>query len=125
MRMSTGKGLLAVALAGFVLSGCNRPPAAPQMPPPAVTVAHPIEREVQEWDEYPGRLEAKETVEVRARVTGYIKSVSFKEGGTVQAGDLLFVIDPRPYEAELARAQGEVARAEAQVALAETQFKRT
>jgi RND family efflux transporter MFP subunit len=95
------------------------------MPPPPVTVSVPIERDVMEWDEYPGRLESKELVEVRARVSGYIDKVDFREGGIVKQGDLLFVIDPRPYEFELNRAEGEVGRAKARLALAETEFKRT
>ena len=116
-----------VGVVSLITHGCNRSDAAgPPAPPPAmVTVARPIDREVMEWDEYTGRLEAVETVEVRARVGGFIDSVSFTEGGTVKKGQLLFVIDPRPYQAELDRAQGEVARAQAQLALAETEFKRT
>src|SRR5207237_802311 len=95
-------------------------------PPPAqVTVSRPIDREVQEWDEYPGRLESTEIVEIRPRVSGYITSVDFKEGSVVKKGDLLYVIDPRPYQAELERTQGELARSQAQLALAETEFKRT
>jgi RND family efflux transporter MFP subunit len=90
-----------------------------------VTVAEPLDREVQEWDEYPGRLEAKEVVDVRPRVSGYVESVHFKEGGIVSKGDLLFVIDPRPYQAELERARGEVSRAKARLMLAQTEFKRT
>ena len=116
--------VLTVAL-GLTLLGCHEPEAAPVPPPPPVTVAQPISRDVQEWDEFPGRLEAKETVSVRPRVSGYVQSVSFKEGGIVKKGDLLFVIDPRPYQAELDRARGEVARAEARRSLAETEFKRT
>jgi RND family efflux transporter MFP subunit len=94
-------------------------------PPPAtVTVSRPIDREVQEWDEYPGRLESTEIVEIRPRVSGYITSVNFKEGSIVQKGELLYVIDPRPYQAELERTQGELARSQAQLALGETEFKR-
>ena len=78
-----------------------------------------------EWDEYPGRLEAMHLVEVRAQVSGYLQSVHFKEGGFVSKDDLLFVIDPRPFEAEVARTQGEVSRAKARLVLAETEFKRT
>src|SRR3954452_17361681 len=118
-----GSGLV-VLVAGLLVSGWNKPSAAPPPPPPPVTVSTPLDREVQEWDEYPGRLEAKETVEIRPRVSGYITAVSFKEGGVVKQGDLLFEIDPRPYEAELARTRGEVARAQAQLSLAETQYKR-
>jgi RND family efflux transporter MFP subunit len=125
-----GRGALAVLVAvgaGVVVTvaGCREAAPPPQMPPPPVTVATPIERDVMEWDEYPGRLEAAHLVEVRPQVSGSMASVHFKEGGIVQKGDLLFVIDPRPFEAELSRTRGEVGRAKARLALAETEFKRT
>lgn len=103
----------AAALAALlVLNGC-RSEATPelQQPAPQVSVATVLEREVTEWDEFTGRLEAVESVEVRPRVTGYIESVNFNEGSIVHKGDLLFVIDPRPYRAELAKAQAELSRA--------------
>src|SRR4051812_14381161 len=104
MRRKCGWGasLGAVGLlAGLLVFGCNRQNAGPMTPPPApVTVSRPLDREVQEWDEYPGRLESVETVDVRPRVGGYVTKVSFEEGGIVQSGDLLYEIDPRPYEAE-------------------------
>ena len=77
-------------------------PGAP--PPPVVTVAHPLARSITDWDEYTGRIEPVESVEVRARVSGYLQSVHFDEGGMVEEGDLLFVIDPRPYRAVLEQA---------------------
>ena len=102
------------ALSGLLLlmTACNQqqPTAAPP-PPPKVTVSQPINREVVEWEEYTGRLEAVESVEVRARVNGYLQSIHFKNGATVKQGDLLFVIDPRPYQAELERAKAELALA--------------
>ena len=102
------------ALSGLLLlmTACaqQQPPAAPP-PPPKVTVSQPMNREVVEWEEYTGRLEALESVEVRARVNGYLQSIHFKNGTTVKQGDLLFVIDPRPYQAELERAKAEVALA--------------
>ena len=84
-----------LAAAGLWTSGCrpSRPPAA-SPPPPPVTARQATQREVTEWDEYPGRLDAVEMVEVRARVTGYLQSVHFKDGAEVRKGDLLFVIDP-------------------------------
>jgi RND family efflux transporter MFP subunit len=103
----------AAALATLlVLNGC-RSEATPQPPQsaPQVSVATVLERDVTEWDEFTGRLEAVESVEVRPRVTGYIESVNFTEGSIVKKGDLLFVIDPRPYRAELSKAQAELARA--------------
>jgi RND family efflux transporter MFP subunit len=97
--------------------------AAPPRPP-AVTVALPVRREVIEWDEYTGRLEAVETVEVRARVSGFIDKADFEEGALVKTGHPLFVIDSRPFDAELARAEAEVSRGQAQVAYAANEFKR-
>lgn len=94
--------------------GCGRPQPPPAPPPAAVTVAHPVEREVIEWDEYAGRLESVETVDVRARVSGFIEKAPFEEGALVNKGDLLFVLDARPYKAELEKAQAELQRAEAQ-----------
>ena len=70
---------------------------APTPPPPPVTVAPAIEREVTEWDDFTGQLEAVDMVEVRPRVSGHIQQVAFREGSEVKAGDVLFVIDPRPY----------------------------
>src|SRR5688500_1105299 len=94
-------GLLAVA--------CGRgAPEAP--PPPEVTVAPVIEREINDWDEFTGRMQAVETVEIRPRVSGYIQTVAFDEGKEVRRGDVLFIIDPRPYQAELARASAELER---------------
>ena len=110
-------GALLAALVG--LSGCkSEATEAQQAPAPQVSVASALERDVTEWDEFTGRLEAVESVEVRPRVTGYIESVNFSEGSTVQKGDLLFVIDPRPYRAELSKAEAELARAVARSELA-------
>jgi RND family efflux transporter MFP subunit len=110
-------GVLLAALLG--LSGCGSDATATaQQPAPQVSVASALERDVTEWDEFTGRLEAVESVEVRPRVTGYIESVNFTEGSTVRKGDLLFVIDPRPYRAELSKAEAELARAVARSELA-------
>jgi RND family efflux transporter MFP subunit len=98
----------------------DAPPA-----PPAVTVSQPIQRELVEWDEYTGRFAAKEYVEIRARVSGYLTEIHFEDGQLVKEGDLLFVIDPRPYEATLAAAWAQLAQANAQVELATRQLKRT
>jgi RND family efflux transporter MFP subunit len=110
--------LLPYALSGSLLlmTACaqQQPTAAPP-PPPKVTVSQPTSREVVEWEEYTGRLEAVESVEVRARVNGYLQSIHFKNGAIVKQGDLLFVIDPRPYQAELERAKAEVALANARL----------
>lgn len=128
MRLQAAGGIVGFILISMALAGtgCRKPQAdAPPPPPAAVTVARAIDREVMEWDEYTGRLRAVSQVKVRPRVGGFIDSVSFTEGGIVKEGQVLFVIDPRPYQAELDRARGEVAQAKALLALAETQFKRT
>jgi RND family efflux transporter MFP subunit len=117
-------GVLLAALIG--LSGCgNDATATAQAPAPQVSVAPALEREVTEWDEFTGRVEAVESVEIRPRVTGYIESVNFSEGSTVRKGDLLFVIDPRPYRAELSKAEAELARAVARSELAASDAARS
>ena len=100
--------LLAAALAGC---GGEAPPPAP--PPPTVVVAAPLVRSVVEWDDYTARLRAVDTVEIRPRVGGYLKTLHFDDGQPVAAGDPLFTIDPRPYEAALAEAEGRLASARA------------
>ena len=116
-------GLLGLAAALGLFTGCRpRPPAgAPPGMMPVVTVARPVLAAVTNYDEYPARFEAVEAVEVRARVSGYIASIHFTDGAEVQAGDLLLVIDPRPFVAELARAQAERLRAQAGVEQAKAQ----
>jgi RND family efflux transporter MFP subunit len=120
VRALTSLAVSAAVLAALVgLSGCkSEATTAQQAPAPQVSVASALERDVTEWDEFTGRLEAVESVEVRPRVTGYIESVNFTEGSTVNKGDLLFVIDPRPYRAELSKAEAELARAVARSELA-------
>jgi membrane fusion protein, multidrug efflux system len=111
-------GLSPYALSGLLLliTACaQQQPAAPPPPPPKVTVSQPVSREVVEWEEYTGRLEAVESVEVRARVNGYLQSIHFKNGTTVKQGDLLFIIDPRPYQAELERAKADLGLANARL----------
>ena len=116
---------LALIVALVALAGCSKPhakPAAPAAPP--VSVAAALEREVVETVDFPGRIEAVESVEVRARVNGYLRSVHFRPGAQVKKGDLLFVIDPRPFEAELARAEATLANTRAQLELARTELAR-
>ncbi len=104
-------------LATTILLGCQQPTDSqgPQGPPQAipVTVAKPISKSTVQWDAYSGRLSALETVDVQSRVSGYLISTHFTEGEIVQQGQLLFVIDPRPYEAQLTQAQAAQAEAEA------------
>lgn len=113
-----------LALIG-VVAGCNRQAATPPArPPAAVTVNQPVQREIIEWDEYPARLDAVAMVEVRARVNGYLQSVNFTDGAEVKKGDLLFVIDPRPYQAEFDHAEANVKEAESRLELASNDVAR-
>lgn len=115
--------LVGVALA-FGASGCRKPPATTQTAPANVTVAKPVMKRLAEWDEFTGRLSAVASVDVRARVSGYLQSTHFTEGRDVKQGDLLFVIDPRRYEAELARATAELNKAKASFELATAEAAR-
>ena len=83
-------------LTANVLASCDSKPTTSSAPPPAVTVSHPFQKNITEWDEYTGRFTPLETVEIRARVSGFIDSVHFHEGQIVKKDDLLFVIDQRP-----------------------------
>jgi len=93
--------------------------------PPAVTVSAPLQKEITEWDEFTGQFAAVDYVEIRARVSGYLTEIHFEDGQIVHQGDLLFVIDPRPYEATLASMQAQLAQAQAQVDLATRQLGRS
>lgn len=112
--------------AAAVFSGCSpvksQAPKAPQIP--QVTVVQPQLSTVTNLDEYPGHLEAVERVELRARVSGYVESIHFQDGAEVKAGDLLFVIDPKPYQAEMDRAQALRQQAESRFELAKNDFQR-
>ena len=117
-----GSLLLVSALA---LSGCgDKPPqqASPAVPP--VTVAQPVKRTVTDWDEFTGRFEAVEEVQVRARVGGFVTSVEFRDGAFVRAGDLLYVIDSRPFEAVAEQADGQLSDARAKAELAKRELDR-
>src|ERR1700759_2727977 len=114
-----------IAVAGCILSaGCKPSTLAPAPPPPPVTVATPIRKEVVEWDEYTGRTEAVESVQIRPRVSGYINKISFKDGQLVKPGDVLFVVDPRPYQDVLDQDKANLQSAEAQRQLKEANFAR-
>src|SRR5271163_4517423 len=98
------------------LVGCARVPSgAPEAAPTPVTVSRPIERDVTDYADFTGRTAAVDSVEVRARVWGYLDKVNFKEGALVKKDDKLFEIDPRPYRADLDRARGTVAQTDARV----------
>jgi RND family efflux transporter MFP subunit len=118
---------LAATTALAILAGCgeerNQSENAPP-PPPAVTVASPLVQELIEWDEFTGRFEAVEDVVVRARVTGYVQEIHFTDGQMVEAGQLLFTIDPRTYEADFAAARAQLNAAEAARRLATDELAR-
>ena len=94
----------------LILTSCGKSGGPQAPPPPQVSVAQVIEKRVKDWDEFTGRLQAVETVEIRPRVSGYIDKVAFTEGSLVKRGTLLFVIDPRPYQAEYDRAAADLKR---------------
>src|SRR5271155_1336242 len=112
------------ACAALILCGCAKSGGPPAAAPPEVSVAPVIEKRVKDWDEFTGRLQAVEAVEIRPRVTGYIDKVAFTEGGQVKRGDLLFVIDPRPYQAEYDHAAADVKRFKTALDLARIELVR-
>ena len=119
-----GLGPLIVLLA-ITLSGCgDKPPPQAAAAAPPVTVAQPTKRTVTDWDEFTGRFEAVEDVQVRARVGGFVTSVEFKDGDMVHTGDLLYLIDSRPFEAVAEQADGQLADARAKVELAKRDLDR-
>src|SRR4051812_12020382 len=112
-------------VAALALSGCgDKPPPPAAAAPPTVTVAQPVKRTVTDWDEYTGRFEAMEEVQVRARVGGFVTSVEFRDGAFVKSGDLLYVIDARPFEAVALQADGQLADARAKAELAKRELDR-
>ncbi|HXA35280.1 MAG TPA: efflux RND transporter periplasmic adaptor subunit [Steroidobacteraceae bacterium] len=108
----------------LLLSACGKSGGGQPPPPPQVSVAKVLEKRVKDWDEFTGRLQAVETVEIRPRVSGYIDKVAFVEGSQVKRGDLLFVIDPRPYQAEYDRAAADVKRYKTALELARIELVR-
>src|SRR3977135_3762843 len=115
-----GVGLLLVFL---MVSGCRKA-SAPQQGPLPVNVVSVVEKEVNEWDEFTGRLDPVESVEIRTRAPGYITDMHFEAGAIVKKSGLLYVIDPRPYQADFDRAAAEVDRMDAQLKLAEIELNR-
>jgi multidrug efflux system membrane fusion protein len=113
-----------IALAGLGVFGCGQKPATQAPPPPTVTVAKPIKKEIVEWLYFTAQTQAVDTVTVIPRVTGYIDNITFKEGDIVDFGDLLFVIDPRPYQAALDQAKGQLEQAQAQQKLNDANLER-
>jgi len=117
------KFVLAAAALAAILGGCSGGSDATP-PPPSVTVATPLVQELVDWDDYVGRFDAIESVEVRPRSTGYLSAVHFKDGQYVRKGQLLFTVDARPAEAALAQARAQLAQAEATHANAKTELAR-
>ena len=115
--------ILATATLAGLIAGCQKP-SRPAPPPPGVTVANPLQKEITDWNEYTGRLTAVESVEVRPRVSGHIASIHFVEGQEVKEGALLFVIDKRPFEAEVNRAKARLSQAKAAQSLANANLER-
>ncbi len=119
------KRLFGAAVAAAFLAGCLAAQAqAPGGPPPAVTVAKPVVKDVVEYDDFTGRFEAAEAVEIRARVSGYLDRIAFQDGAVVKKGDPLFVIDRRPYKAALDQAQASVVSAQARLNFAQADLER-
>src|ERR1700688_2396399 len=108
----------------IALSGCNKPAPPPESQPPPVTIARPVQKQIIEWDYYTGRTDAVESVNVTPRVSGYIDKITFRAGERVHKGDLLFVIDPRPYQAVLDQAKAQLRQAEANQQLQDANFAR-
>ncbi|MDH4981264.1 efflux RND transporter periplasmic adaptor subunit [Hyphomicrobium sp. D-2] len=125
---STSARVATFALIGTFLAGCNQEQgpaaAASAPPPPAVSVAKPVQKQVTERDEYVGRFVAYDYVEVRARVSGYLEKIHFKDGQLVKEGDPLFTIDPRPFRAAVEQAKASIEQAKANLAFAESDRKR-
>lgn len=127
--MPTGKSSLPAALlfvGALILTGCDEAPKSQNSPPPApkISVAKPVVKKITETDIFTGRFEAKEDVELRARVAGYLKEVHFKDGALVEVGDLLFTIDRKQFQAELENAQSSVEVAQSRLDLTKEEFER-
>jgi multidrug efflux system membrane fusion protein len=114
-----------LALTVAVIAGCSGQAAETGMPPPPEVSAAPVlVKQVSQWDDFSGRVEAVENVDLRPRVSGYIERVNYEEGQEVRKGDVLFTIDSRSYRAELARAQADLARARSQAELGRSEAAR-
>ncbi|WNJ93670.1 efflux RND transporter periplasmic adaptor subunit [Bosea sp. 685] len=121
-RRATGFGLVVTSAALTFVAAAALAQGAPPAPP--VQVSAPLAKRVTNWDEYTGRFEASEQVEIRARVSGFLDSLHFRDGDLVSKGDLLFTIDPRPYRLSVDVSRADVARAKAQVELAQNEVER-
>jgi multidrug efflux system membrane fusion protein len=125
-RRRSAAQFASVLLASALLAACGGGgDEQHQMPPPDVSVAAVVQKQVSDWDEYVGRIEAIEAVELRPRVAGYLAGVHFREGSLVNKGDLLFSIDDREYKAAVNAARADIARADARINLAKTEYARS
>jgi len=124
-RFSAGCLAFTVLAVALWLAGCSKPqPAAHGFPPAEVTVSKPVQKEVENWNEFTGRTAAVNLVNITPRVSGYIVGIPFKEGDIVHKGDLLFQIDPRPYQDAYDQALGQLKQAQANQQLQDATFER-
>lgn len=121
---SFARGTMSILAAGLLANAVAPAPAAAQQGPPPVTVAKPLAKKITQWDEFSGRFEAVESVEVRPRVSGFIEKIHFQDGQLVTAGDPLFGIDKRPFEISLESAKATIERRKAEVALQVSEVER-
>jgi len=117
--------VLPAAIAAVLLGPAAEAWSQSAPPPPAVTVSTPLQKQIVEWQEFTGQFAAVDFIELRARVSGYLTQIYFQDGQIVKKGDLLFVIDPRPFEAALASAKAQLAQSNAQVELAQRNLERS
>jgi len=116
--------IAAVVVCGVALVPTTKTSAAPATPPPSVSVAKPLRRDVTQWDDYVGRFEPSRAVDIRPRVSGQVVAVHFVDGAIVHKGDLLFTLDKRPFDAALAEARGGLGSARSDLALASADLAR-
>jgi len=123
MKKST---IAAIVMIAPALAACGQSQSQPKSapPPPQVTIAKPVTRQIADQDEYVGRFVAVDSVEIRARVSGYLDQIHFRDGQMVKQGDLLFTIDKRPFQNTVAQARGTLAQAKANLAFAEADLER-
>ncbi|MEH2491427.1 efflux RND transporter periplasmic adaptor subunit [Bradyrhizobium sp. AZCC 2230] len=122
--LRAGLSAIAMVVMATAIAACSNSQAEAPPPPPEVDAAQIVTKSVRQWDEFTGRIAAIGAVDIRPRVSGYIDRIAFKEGDMIKAGDLLFVIDPRPYRASYDAAVAQLERARASTQLAEAQNKR-
>src|SRR6202040_2770764 len=123
--LRAGLSAIAMVVMATAMTACSNSQAeAPPSPPPEVDAVQVVTKSVRQWDEFTGRIAAIGAVDIRPRVSGYIDRIAFKEGDMVNAGDLLFVVDPRPYRAAYDNAVAQLERVRASAQLAEAQYKR-